>query len=137
MLATLSAAFLCGAVTAQEGATYPGDAALYLYRAELQQVVDASTVALDFDLGFFVWLHKTKIRLAGIEAPANGTEEARKAMVWLTEKLRDATELGELRVKTFPAPRGAEIPWLGVLFADGKNLNEAMVSEGLAKAASR
>lgn len=137
MLAILSAALLGGLATAQENATYPGDASLYLYRAELQQVVDAGTVSLDMDLGFHVWLHKTKIRLAGIEAPASGTEEARQAMVWLTEKLRDATELGELRIKSFPAPRGSDIPWIGILFAEGKNLNEAMVAAGLAKAAPR
>lgn len=133
--AALGLLLLCGTVAAQEKVPCPSDEALYFFRAELNQVVDARTVALDIDLGFRVWLHKTQIRLSGIEALDKSTPEGQRAMEWLTGKLRDASDLGELRIKTFPAPRGSDIPWIGVLFAAGKDLNQEMIAQGLVKAA--
>lgn len=128
--------FLLGgvAIAQEKGVPFPGEEALYFYRAELNQVVDGATVTLDLDLGFFVWLHRTQIRLHGIEVQDRTSAEGRRAAEWLTEQLRDASELGELRVKTYPAPEGSEVAWLGVLFASGKNLNREMLAQGLAKA---
>jgi len=134
---TLGLRVICGlllpaAAVAGEALPFPGEDSLYFYRAELHQVVDGSTVSLDLDLGFYVWLHKTRIRLRGVEVSRKTTKEGRDAIAWLEERLGDATELGELRVKTFPAPEGSEVPWVGVVFAGEENLNEAMIREGLA-----
>lgn len=46
----------------------------YSYRAELVRVVDADTLDVDLDLGFYVWARK-RLRLAGINAwETRGTE---------------------------------------------------------------
>lgn len=132
LLAGVLGVVLCGTGMAQMDLPCPGEEARYFYRAELYQVVDGRTVALDLDLGFHVWLHKTPIRLMGIAVPDKGTEEGRRAVEWLTVTLKDASELGELRVKTFPAPPGSDVPWTGVIFASGKNVNQELVAKGLA-----
>ena len=47
----------------------PPEASLYHYRAVVTDVYDGDTVTVDVDLGFHVWVHGEKIRLAHIDAP--------------------------------------------------------------------
>ena len=41
----------------------------FVYRAELDRVVDGDTFDCILDLGFDVKLHKQRVRLAGIDTP--------------------------------------------------------------------
>lgn len=42
---------------------------MYEYKATLARVVDGDTVDLNIDLGFNVWLNKTRVRLIGVDTP--------------------------------------------------------------------
>jgi len=53
---------------------------MYTYRCKILRVVDGDTVDVDIDLGFNVWLHRERVRIAGIDAPESRTRD-------LTEKL--------------------------------------------------
>ena len=52
---------------------------MYEYRCKILRIVDGDTIDVDIDLGFGVWLHKERIRLAGIDTPESRTRD-------LTEK---------------------------------------------------
>jgi len=41
----------------------------YVYRCTLDRVIDGDTIDVNIDLGFDVWLHKQRVRLAGIDTP--------------------------------------------------------------------
>lgn len=124
---------------ADDPMTFPGDDALHFYRAELVRLVDGHTAIVDIDLGFFVWHRKTTVRLAGIDAPAISTPEGKAAYEWLKEKLEEASEAGELRIRTVKGEDTRDLSgtwgrWFGVLFADGVCVNQEMVEKGHAKA---
>jgi micrococcal nuclease len=118
---------------------FPGDEALYFYRADLVRVVDGQNVMLDVDLGFFTWHRKTTVRLAGIDAPDLSTAEGKAAFDWLKARLEEASETGDLRIRTVKGDDTRDLNgtwgrWFGVLFADGVCINQEMVDKGLAKA---
>jgi micrococcal nuclease len=118
---------------------YPGEAALHVYRAELVRVVDGNTAILDIDLGFFVWHRKTTIRLAGIDAPDVTTPEGKAALDWLKTRLEEASDAGELRIRTVKGEDTRDLSgtwgrWFGVLFADGVCINQELMEKGFAKA---
>lgn len=118
---------------------FPGDESLYFYRADLVRVVDGHSVMLDVDLGFFTWHRKTTVRLAGIDAPDPATAEGKAAIDWLKARLEEASEAGDLRIRTVKGEdtrdmNGTWGRWFGVLFADGVCINREMIDKGLAKA---
>lgn len=118
---------------------FPGDESLYFYRADLVRIVDGHSVMLDVDLGFFTWHRKTTVRLAGIEAPDPTTPAGKAAIDWLKTRLEEASEAGDLRIRTVKGDDTRDLNgtwgrWFGVLFADGVCINQEMVAQGLAKA---
>ena len=42
---------------------------MYEYRCKILRVIDGDTADVDIDLGFGVWLHKERVRFAGIDTP--------------------------------------------------------------------
>jgi len=131
------AAFLLagGAAAAADGPTE----APYTYRAEVVDVIDGDTVDLHIDLGFYVWIRFQRIHLAGIDAPEpSGASEA--AGVAATEHLESliggkTVILKSMRGEDSPEREGSFGNWLGIVYLDGKNINEAMVASGHAVSA--
>jgi len=101
----------------------------YRYSAELDRVVDGDTVDLWVDLGFRMWSHQ-RFRLAGLDAPEiRGIEKAQgaRSKKWLLEALESANEIEVVSQKTGKYGR-----WLGILYADGVDINDDMVALGYA-----
>jgi len=103
---------------------------MYEYACELVRVIDGDTVVLDIDLGFRTWRRET-VRLAGINAPERkgATFDAgHNSMAQLKLKLVDKS----LVVQTELDRSDKYGRTLGTIFADGVNVNQRMVNEGLA-----
>ena len=110
---------------------------LYTYRVQyIHSVYDGDTCTLDIDLGLNTIRKKEKVRLYGIDAPElrgvsdEEKELGRAARDWLWEKLDEAEEVV---VRTHKDKTGKYGRLLGTLYADGKNLNAALIDQGLAK----
>jgi micrococcal nuclease len=99
---------------------------MYDYAARVVRVVDGDTLHLDVDLGFDI-LRRDTFRLAGINAPELRTVEGQLAKEWLELWLRDARELRITTVKDRKERYGRYLAWL---WADGVNVNEAMMQAG-------
>jgi micrococcal nuclease len=57
----------------------------YFYKAEILRVVDGDTVDVLIDLGFDI-LHKTRLRLYGIDAPETRTKDLKEKAAGLKAK---------------------------------------------------
>ncbi len=108
----------------------------YRYRAKINRVVDGDTIDFDIDLGFGVWLHKQRIRLARIDAPELRGEE-RKAGLKAKAYVEDEIEAFETVVQTIEDKKGKYGRWIAeVWYLDNNGwqcLNNNLVSKGLAK----
>jgi micrococcal nuclease len=114
---------------------------MYHYRVKLLKVIDGDTVDVDVDLGFNVWLRKRRIRLFGIDTPESRTrnrEEKRfgiRSKQFLSHAIGTKVEHGpligsdtykELTLQSHGVGKFGRV--LGVIFADGINVNELMVA---------
>ena len=59
---------------------------MYEYRTKVVRVVDGDTVDVDIDLGFGVWLRKSRIRLLGVDTPESRTRIKKKRNTVLPQK---------------------------------------------------
>lgn len=110
----------------------------FCYKAKVTDVYDGDTITCNLDLGFYVDLHKQKIRLFGINAPEMRGSEKEKGKItrnWLRDKILDQN----IKIYTIrnDNPRNEEEKgkygrWLGILVFNGENLNKSMVDLGLA-----
>jgi micrococcal nuclease len=107
---------------------------LYYYKVkEIIKIVDGDTVDLGIDLGFDLTV-KIRVRMSGINAWESRTrnkEEKKKglaAKVRLTEMCEESLGKGNLKIST--KEKGKYGRYLGVLYAGGKSINDAMVNEG-------
>ena len=107
---------------------------LYCYKIkEIIKIVDGDTVDLGIDLGFDLTV-KIRVRMSGINAWESRTrnlEEKKKglaAKVRLTEMCEESLEKGTLKIIT--NEKGKYGRYLGVLYAGGKSINDALVKEG-------
>ncbi len=107
---------------------------MYEYKCELIKVVDGDTIDLNVSLGFDTYT-KQRFRLYGINAPETRTrdleEKARgnESKQFLINHLFNK----ELTIQTMKDKKGKFGRWLGIIYADGVDLNAAMVSRGLAE----
>lgn len=104
----------------------------YTYKAELVRVIDGDTVVLDIDLGFETWLRNQPIRLFGLNTPEiTGQEkpEGLKAKAWLEERLSGH----EIVLQSIQDKKEGFGRWLGILHADGANVNDEMLESGIAE----
>lgn len=106
---------------------------MYEYKARLAKPpYDGDTVWLDIDLGFGV-SHRHSCRLRGLNAPeVRGPERAhglvsKKA---LTDFLSDQ----DLTIRTEKDKSGKYGRYIVTIFADGRNVNQAMIDGGYAEA---
>ena len=100
----------------------------YIYRAEVSRIVSGDAVDMNIDLGFGVWVHGQTLHLRDVKAPDLLGERKEEALKWktrLTELLKDRSEIiiQTTRDKTVKPFR-----YLAVIWADGENVNEAMLN---------
>lgn len=105
---------------------------MYEYRALVRKVYDGDTITVDIDLGFDMLLRNQKIRLLGIDTPEVRGAEREQGLI-----SRDAlrTKIGSkwIVVKTHLDKKGKYGRWLGTIFINEENVNDWLISEGLAK----
>jgi micrococcal nuclease len=112
---------------------------MYQYRAIITSAYDADTVTADIDLGFGVWLRGQKLRLYGINAPEVRGEEREEGLK-SRDALRAKLGLGVVEcsclVVTYRDKKGKYGRWLAkILLEDGTDVNDWLISSGLAKEA--
>lgn len=100
---------------------------MYTYGARLVRTVDGDTVHLDVDLGFGIWRYDQSYRLARIDAPEMNTEAGPTSKTRLDQLLRGASAL---MVTTSRADKYGR--YLVELYADGHNVSDWLVANGLA-----
>jgi micrococcal nuclease len=107
---------------------------LYLYKAKLDRVIDGDTVDAMIDLGFNTWVHK-RIRLLGIDAPETRTRDLEEKAAGLQTKERLTSLLeasgGEFVVESHGVGKYGRC--LGTLWIGDQNINNLLLSEGLAE----
>jgi micrococcal nuclease len=118
------------AIAQENGPTDPG----YLYRAEVTRIVDGDTVDMTIDLGFYIDLREQRVRLLGIEAPEPETT-TKAAGDASTQFLKGLIEGKTVIVRTVRGKDEADRQdsfgrWLGTIYLDGKDINQAMIDAG-------
>lgn len=103
---------------------------MYEYSATVVSVYDGDSATFDIDLGFFMHMHKVKVRLAGINAPEmiKGTLPGIEARNYL----RDLLPIGST-VKLFTIQDKQEKygRWLAyIVNQDGVQVNSTMIAAG-------
>ena len=109
---------------------------MYEYKCNITRVVDGDTVDAEIDLGFDI-VYKSRVRLYGIDTPESRTRDLdEKARGKLAGKfLADAIlHADKLVIQTKLDKKGKFGRVLGVIVADGVDLNQAMIDNYLAVA---
>lgn len=104
----------------------------YTYRAVVRSIYDGDTIRVDLDLGLDTWVHNQPLRLHGIDAPETRgaeREQGRVARDWLLDRIPPGTGI---IVQTVRDTRGKYGRYLAVIWHDGVDLNNELVTEGLA-----
>ena len=104
---------------------------MYEYNAKVTKVYDGDTITVDFDLGFGIILRKQKIRLLGINAPEVRGEQ-REDGLKTRDELRKRILGKKVVIKTSKDKKGKYGRWLGEVFSKDENINQWLLSEGLA-----
>lgn len=115
-----------------------GDPTDFSYRvAEVTKIVDGDTIDVIIDLGFDI-LHKSRVRLFGIDTPESRTrnkEEKVRGLLsknFLKEQLKTSKKI---LIKTHKGEETGKFGRiLGEIFIDGININQKMCDEGYAVA---
>tara|TARA_R110000824_G_C14795245_1_gene633750 strand:+ start:65 stop:397 length:333 start_codon:yes stop_codon:yes gene_type:complete len=107
---------------------------MYEYNAKLDRVVDGDTVDAMIDLGFDTWVHK-RIRLEGIDAPETRTRDLdEKAQGFITkDRLVGLLEASDGDFVLVSHGVGKYGRCLGTILIGEQNINELLISEGLAE----
>jgi len=107
---------------------------LYYYKVkEIIKIVDGDTVDVGIDLGFDLTV-KIRVRLSGINAWESRTRNKEEKVKGIASKARlkemceAAFEKETLKIST--KEKGKYGRYLGVFYAGGKSINDAMVKEG-------
>tara|TARA_R100000008_G_C3537761_1_gene143037 strand:+ start:158 stop:487 length:330 start_codon:yes stop_codon:yes gene_type:complete len=105
---------------------------MYEYKAKVVKVYDGDTITVDFDLGFGIILQGQKIRLLGINTPEVRGEEKIEG-IHSRDCLRERIFGKTVTIKTHKDKKGKYGRWLGEVYLEDENINEWLISEGLAK----
>ncbi|MCU7795609.1 MAG: thermonuclease family protein [Candidatus Thiodiazotropha sp. (ex Myrtea spinifera)] len=104
----------------------------YLYNALVTAVYDGDTVTVDIDLGLHVWVKAEKLRLHRINAPEIRGVEREQGLIardWLRQKILNQP----LVIETIQDTKGKYGRYLVELWLGEVNINDVLVSEGLAE----
>lgn len=88
-------------------------------------VVDGDTLDVQLDVGFDFRTDQ-RLRLYGIDTPERGRPGYMEAKAWLQER----TLFKPIQVITYKKDSFGR--WLSIVYADGENLNDQLITEGLA-----
>ena len=102
---------------------------MYEYRAKVTAVYDGDTVTVDIDLGFEVWLRDQRVRLLNVNTPEVRGKSKKEGII-ARDALRQRILDKEVTVKS--DRRGKYGRWLVEIFVDDENINQWLLSEGLA-----
>ncbi len=100
---------------------------LFTYAVAVMDVYDGDTVHLDIDLGFHTWRRGERYRLARINAPELHAPSGLASRDALAAQLAAAKVIVVTTSKADNYGR-----YLVEIEADGKNLNDWMLAQGLA-----
>ncbi len=110
---------------------------LYHYRAIFRSNYDGDTITVDIDLGMEIWLKDQRVRLFGIDTPELRSKDAGKKQLAKKAKefVSDYLFAGdEITIRTHKDKTGKFGRLLATVFTeDNENLNELLVSAGLAE----
>ena len=109
---------------------------MYEYKATVKRIIDGDSLVLDIDLGFYMFMNETKIRLYGLDTPEMTSEDPllRLQAVLATRYLFDNLQVGEkVTIKTVLDKREKYGRLLATVFTnDGLNINEGLIQNKLA-----
>ena len=115
-----------------------GDPTDFSYRInKVTKVIDGDTIDVIIDLGFDI-LHKSRVRLFGIDTPESRTsnkEEKVRGLIskeFLKDRIKNAKKITIRTHKGEETGKFGRI--LGEVFCDGVNVNQQMCDEGYAVA---
>ena len=109
---------------------------MYEYKATVKRVIDGDSVVLDIDLGFYMFMNETKIRLYGIDTPEMNSEDPllRLQAVLAARYLYDNLPVGsKVTIKTVLDKREKYGRLLATIITqDGFNINDGLLENKLA-----
>jgi micrococcal nuclease len=109
---------------------------MYEYKATVKRVIDGDSLVLDIDLGFYMFMKETKIRLYGLDTPEMNSEDPllRLQAVLATRYLYDNLPVGsKVTIKTILDKREKYGRLLATIITqDGFNLNDGLLENKLA-----
>lgn len=104
---------------------------MYEYRAKIIRVYDGDTVTAVLDLGFNVSITEN-VRLSGLDAPEVRGDERPDGLI-SRDRLREKVLDKNVIIKTFKDRTGKYGRYIGELYLEEENINEWLISEGLAE----
>lgn len=99
---------------------------MYNYTAKVIRVVDGDTIDVEIDLGFDIW-HKTRLRLAHIDAYEVSTDRGKQAKQHVVEALSSQPFY---EITTYKPDKYGR--YLAEVFIKGNSLNKNLIDIGLA-----
>lgn len=109
---------------------------MYEYKATVKRIIDGDSLVLDIDLGFYMFMNETKIRLFGLDTPEMNAEDPllRLQAVLAARYLFDNLQIGDkITIKTVLDKREKYGRLLATIFTkDGLNINEGLLKDKLA-----
>ena len=104
---------------------------MYEYNAKIISVYDGDTVTAEIDLGFKIKITE-KIRLIRINTPEVRGEEKELGLI-SRDRLRELILNKNVIIKTQKDKKGKYGRYLGEIIINDMNVNDWLVTEGLAK----
>lgn len=111
---------------------------LYHYKAKVLEIYDGDTIRVELNLGFgLIWRGSDnrgiEIRLFGLNTPEIKGSEKEKGTI-SRDKLREQILGKEITIKTIKDSKEKYGRYLGIIIKeDGTNINDWLISEGLAE----
>lgn len=103
---------------------------MYEYRANVISVYDGDTITAVVDLGFHISITE-KFRLIRIDAPELRGEEREQGLI-SRDRLREMILDKDVIIKTYKDQKGKYGRYLAEIIFEDNNINDWLVSEGLA-----
>ena len=109
---------------------------MYEYKATVKRIIDGDSLVLDIDLGFYMFMNETKIRLYGLDTPEMTSEDPllRLQAIMATRYLFDNLSIGDkVTIKTVLDKREKYGRLLATIITkEGLNINEGLLENRLA-----
>jgi len=104
---------------------------MYIYNAYIISVYDGDTVTARIDCGFGISFVE-KIRLYGLDTPEIRGEERSEGLI-SRDKLRERILEKNVIIRTIKDKKGKYGRYIGEIFIGEENINEWLITEGLAE----